>query len=258
MKKTISLFLMLNFFLGFSQSKSTNPMNFAPGLSAELVLNNTNTTATLTLTGPSNRWIAFKLGSFTTAMSSAPDGVFYDGTNLVDGNGGQLNADAGGAAANNWTVISNTLNSPTLGSRTIVATRAFNTGDASDYVINFADATIDVAAAFGPTDNSYVREYHGSNREKFIDRSLTTLGLEDFSLNASSVFPNPTKGDFTVTTKTALSEINVYSHTGAFVKKIKTNNETTANVKVDGLQTGVYLLELKNDTDKSWKKIVVE
>ena len=255
--KKITLLLVLITGFGFSQVKSTGMLTFVSGLTAELSLNNSNSTATLTLIGPSDRWIAYKLGSFTTAMSSTPDGVYWDGTTLVDGGGGQLNADAGGAASNNWTVVSNTTNvSGTI--RTIVATRAFNTGDASDFVINFANTNIDVSAAYGPTANSYVREYHGSNREKFIDTPLTTLGTEDFSLKASSVYPNPTKGLFTIDTKTALSEINIYSHVGQFVKSIKVENTLSTTIDVADLQTGVYLLELKNDTDKSWKKIVIE
>lgn len=253
--KKITLLLVLATSFGFAQVKSTGVLTFVTGLTAELSFDSSNSIATLTLTGPSDRWFAFKLGSFTTAMSSSPDGVYYNGSTLIDGNGGQLNMDTGGAANQNWTVTSNTVNA---GSRTIVATRAFNTGQTGDYVINFADTTIDVAAAFGPTANSFTLENHGSNREKFVDAPLTTLGAEDFSLKAANLYPNPTKGLFTIDTITALSEINIYSHVGQFVKSIKVENTLSTTIDVADLQTGVYLLELKNDTDKSWKKIVVE
>jgi hypothetical protein len=31
----------------------------------------------------------------------------------------------------------------------------------------------------------------------------------------------------------------------------------TTEININGLQTGVYLLELVNDTEKSWKKVIV-
>lgn len=99
--------------------------------------------------------------------------------------------------------------------------------------------------------------YHGNNPHAPQVLSRTALGVEDFSLNASSIFPNPSNGNFTVKAKTALSEINVYTQTGAFVKTVK-GGEEGAEVNVSGLSTGVYLLELKNETDKAWKKMIVK
>jgi hypothetical protein len=251
MKKITLLSLLMLSSLGFAQTKSTGLKTFVTGLTASLTLDNSTSTIGLTLSGPSDRWIAFKLGSFTTAMSAGVDGVYYNGTTLVDGNGGQLTTDA----TQNWIVSSNTVNA---GVRTIVATRAFNTGDASDYTVNYANTTIDIAAAYGPTADSYTLEYHGVNKNKFVDTTFTTLGVEDFSLNASSVYPNPSNGTFTISSKTNLTEINVYSQTGALVKTIKVEDSSEkAEVVINGLQSGVYLIELKNDSDKSWKKVIV-
>lgn len=252
MKKITLLSLLMLSSLGFSQTKSTGLKTFVTGLTANLTLDNSTSTITLTLNGPSDRWIAFKLGSFTTAMSNGVDGVYYNGTTLVDGNGGELDTDT----TQNWSVSSNTVNA---GVRTIVATRAFNTGDANDFTINFANSTIDIAAARGATPNSFAIEYHGANNKaKFIDAALTTLGVEDFSLNAASVYPNPSNGTFTISSKTNLTEINVYSQTGVLVKTIKVEDSSEkAEVIVNGLQAGVYLIELKNDAEKSWKKVIV-
>lgn len=251
MKKITLFFFILSSTIASSQVKTTGQLTFVTGLSGELSLDNGNATATLTLKGPSNRWIAFKLGSFTTAMSASPDGVYYNGTTVVDGNGGQLTTDA----IQNWTLVSNVVTGST---RTIVATRPFSTGDTNDFAINFADNDIDVAAAFGPTDDSFDLEYHGANRAKFLNTPLSTLGVEDFSLRATQIYPNPSNGEFLVKAKTTLQKINIYSQTGAFIKSVEVNNETdNPEVNVKGLQTGVYLLELVNDTEKSWKKVIV-
>lgn len=250
--KKITLFLfILSSTIASSQVKTTGQLTFVTGLSGELTLDNGTAIATLTLKGPSNRWIAFKLGSFTTAMSASPDGVYYNGTTVVDGNGGQLTTDA----TQNWTLVSNVVTGST---RTIVATRPFSTGDTNDFAINFTDNNIDVAAAFGPTDDSFDLEYHGANRAKFLNTPLSTLGVEDFSLRATQIYPNPSNGEFLVKAKTTLQKINIYSQTGAFIKSVEVKNETdTPEVNVKGLQTGIYLLELVNETEKSWKKIIV-
>lgn len=251
MKKITLLLFILSSTIASSQIKTTGQLTFVTGLSGELTLDNGTAIATLTLKGPSNRWIAFKLGSFTTAMSASPDGVYYNGTTVVDGNGGQLTTDA----TQNWTLVSNVVTGST---RTIVATRPFSTGDSNDFNINFADNDIDVAAAFGPTDDSFDLEYHGSNRAKFLNTPLSTLGVEDFSLRATQIYPNPSNGEFLVKAKTTLQKINIYSQTGAFIKSVEVNNETdNPEVNVKGLQTGIYLLELINATEKSWKKIIV-
>ena len=44
----------------------------------------------------------------------------------------------------------------------------------------------------------------------FASGTFTTLGVEDFSLNATSIYPNPSNGSFSIETKTRLDKINVY------------------------------------------------
>ena len=253
MKKKITLlFIFATTFLN-AQQKTTGQLTFVPGLTAELSLNDGTSTATLVLSGPLDRWFGFKLGSFTTAMSAGVDGVYYNGTDLVDGNGGTLTTDA----TQNWTLVSNNVLGVT---RTITATRLFNTGDTNDFTINFVNNDIDVAAAHGDTANSFGIAYHGfNNKAKFLDVPLSVLGLEDFSLKASTLYPNPSTGNFTISTKTYLNTVDVYNIHGAFIKTYKVDN-TSENVEftISGLPTGVYLLELKNDTDKTWKKVIIE
>jgi LEA14-like dessication related protein len=44
---------------------------------------------------------------------------------------------------------------------------------------------------------------------------------------------------------------------GAFVKTIMINNSDAAEINIKGLSTGIYLLELVNANEKSWKKIII-
>jgi len=61
-----------------------------------------------------------------------------------------------------------------------------------------------------------------------------------------------------VKTKTTLKKINIYSQTGAFIKAYEVNNSNdSVEVNINEMQTGVYLIELVNEKEKTWKKIVV-
>ncbi|WP_396211870.1 T9SS type A sorting domain-containing protein [Flavobacterium sp.] len=257
MKKITLLSLLILSSLGFAQTKSTGVVTLTTGITANLTLNNTTSKATLVLAVPSDRWFALQFGSFTDeeGMLSGQDVVYTNATTLIDAKHNGINNAPTAEPTNNWTVLSDT----TVGTtRTITAERNFSTGDVNDYTFNYADTSIDFAWA-RRSSAGYTINNHGTNNRGFqLDRTFTILGVEDFSLNASSVYPNPSNGTFTVSSKTNLTEINIYSQTGALVKTINVEDSSEkAEVIVNGLQSGVYLIELKNDSDKSWKKVIV-
>lgn len=257
MKNKITFLFLLGFSLMVAQQKSTGLLDLSTNVKANLTLDNGTSLATLSLTGPNDRWFALQFGSFTGGMEAGSDLVYWDNVTLVDARHNGVGVSPTVDATNNWTITSNINNSPSAGLRTIVATRPFVTGDANDYTFNFANTNIDLAwARFGSA--SFTLSYHGAtNRGVFLDATFT-LGTESFSLKDSQLYPNPTNGDFTIATKTYLTKINVYSHTGSFIKTVEvTDFADNVEVNLTGLQTGIYLLELQNDTDKSWKKLIV-
>ena len=255
MKKITFCVLLLVNGLGFSQqTKTTDVVTIVNDLTVELSLNNTSQIATITIVGPSDRWFAAKLGSFTSGMQTGSDVYYYAGTTLIDGS--QTGNGPVADAVQNITVLSNTVSG---GLRTIVATRPFSTGDANDYTFAFSDMSIDISGAHG-SSSSNALAYHGSNRSSNLNTPLTVLGVDDFTLNASKIYPNPSKGLFTVESKTALDKINVYSQTGALIKTFELADHSLDKFEVNlqGFQTGVYLLELQNTTEKTWKKILID
>lgn len=250
-------FILLFSFVGFSQQKTTGLLNLSANLTATLLLDNPSQMVTLSLSGPNDRWFALQYGSFNGGMESGTDLVFWNDIALVDANHNGIGSTPTNDATNNWVLVSNTNDFPSTGLRTLVYTRAFDTGDTTDYVFNFADNDIDLAWA-KMSSASFALSYHGnSNRAVLLNTPLTTLGVEDFSLNAAKIYPNPSNGNFSILSKINLQTVNVYSHTGAFVKSIDTENSNSLEINVEGLQTGIYLLELKNDTESSWKKIII-
>ena len=257
MKNKITLLLLLGISMLSAQQKSTGVVTLSTNMSANLTLDSGTSIAKLSLTGPNDRWFALQFGSFTGGMEAGSDLIYWNNVTLVDARHVGVGSTPTTDATNNWTITSNLNNSPSAGLRTIVATRAFNTGDVNDFTFNFSDTSIDFAWA-RMSSATYGLAYHGgANRDVTLDRTFT-LGTESFSLNDSQLYPNPSNGNFTVLAKTNLTKINVYTITGGFVKSIEvTDNAINAEINVSGLETGVYLVELQNDLEKTWKKVIV-
>ncbi len=258
MKLKTTLLLTLLSLGAFAQSKSTGNVALSTNMAANLTLNNTTSTVTLSLTGPNDRWFALQFGSFTGGMQAGTDVVYWNNTTLVDARHIGIGSAPSVDAINNWTLVSNTDNSPAAGQRTVVFTRAFNTGDVNDYTFNYADPNIDFAWAIANSVTYAVTAYHGGSNRGLVLNAATTLGVDKFSLNNAQVYPNPSNGDFNIKSETIITKVNVYTQTGAFVKTVEVeNNADNAAINIKGLSTGVYLIELVNDTEKSWKKIIV-
>ena len=253
MKKIATLCFSLFCFSGFSQSKSTGVINLTSNMTANLTLDNTTSKATLVLTGPSDRWFALGLGVSSGFSMSSGDVLVYT-TSLSDRNYVGFTAPATDASQS-WTTVSNTTAS---GVRTLTLERALTNSDTNDFQLPYASTSAINLAWARSSSASTTLSNHGSGNRGFATGSFTILGTEDFSLAASTVFPNPTSGAFYVTTKTNLTSITVYNQIGALVKTITVDStEENVEVKVDGLEAGVYLLELKNESDKTWKRVII-
>lgn len=252
--KKITLLLFILPIMSWSQSKVSNTISVS-NISATISLNNGTQIATITIVGPSDRWLACQFGQFSGGMEAGSDVVYYNGSTLIDATHNGIGSAPTPDGQNNWTVTQNTVAS---GTRTLVATRTFTSPDTTDYDFVYSDPTIGIAIAQGNT-NSFSMAYHGGGN-RIVNTSVPfTLGVDDFSLQSAQLYPNPSNGEFVVKTKTALEKIIIYTHTGALVKTIKVNDGSDAvEVNVKGLQTGVYLVELVNGSERSWKKLIIE
>ena len=125
-------------------------------------------TITITFTGPSDRYIALGLGSFMSPADALIYTVgkpgsfhalgwndYYVSASNISG----VNNDAN----QNWTILSNNVAS---GQRTVVASRALNTGDANDVALTFSSTALNVVWARNATSD-YTIAYHGNNNRAF-------------------------------------------------------------------------------------------
>jgi len=260
MKRKITLLVLLLGSFGFAQQKTTGDITLSPdnGVSANFTLDNATSKVTLILKGPANKWFGMGIGVNQGFSMSEGDAIVYSAATtpvLTDRNfvgTQQPPVDD----SQDWTIISDNVNELI---RTVVLSRDLVTADVNDFQMRYETTnSIAIAGVRPPGVTTTVAPHGGTANVGYATANFTTLGVEDFSLNAAQVYPNPSKGNFMVKTKTALSKINVYTQTGALVKSINIENDSNLEVKVNGLSTGVYLLELQNASDKSWKKIIVE
>lgn len=231
---------------------STGELNLS-SVNHTLQIDTSPTQVTITLKGPSDRWLG--IGFVGTNMASVSDMFIWNDTpnrdytpNTVGNAGHNLPSPD---ASQSWTIVSDNVVS---GTRTIVATRPLVS--AGDYTFTNNPSGIQIIYALGDTTTL---AYHGSNPHSTLAMNRFLLSTEDFSLNASSIYPNPSTGNFIVKTKTTLNKITIYSHSGSLVKTIQLEGKNEENeINVNELSSGIYLFELQNGEGKAWKRVVIE
>ena len=260
MKKITLLLTTIMSFAAFAQSKTTGTLSLSNSIpiTANFTLNNDTSQVILVLTGPSDRWFGLGIGVQSGFGMGAGDVVVFTTSttpNLTDRNfqgTGNPPQDI-----QDWTTVSNSV---TSGVRTLTLVRALTNTDPNDFQMPYATTnSINFGGVRASSASMSVGSHGGSASAGYVtNATFTTLGVEDFSLNAAQVFPNPSNGNFVISSKVNLQDVAVYSQTGALISTIKANDSTTNEINLSGLAKGVYLLELKNETDKSWKKIIIE
>jgi len=252
MKKITILLFCLLFLTAFAQSKSTGDISLSNGMTANFTLNKTTAKVTLVLKGPENRWFGLGLGVQSGFGMQAGDVLVYT-TSLTD-----RNFVGYGSPANDnqdWTTVSNP--TPVAGLRTLTLERNLENSDNNDF--QFPYDTTNFIDVVGVRANGITTILGSNHIYAFSSATFSAvLGVEDFSLKATSIYPNPASGAFNIKTKTNLSKVKLYNQTGSLVKTIDVMDDAReVTVDVNGIQSGVYLLELQNDSEKSWKKVIV-
>lgn len=204
------------------------------------------TIATLTLVGPDTTSLAIGFGGNT--MGSVFDMFVWSNSSNRDYTCTGYNTPTPDPSQS-WTVVSDDVVSST---RTVIATRALTSS--GDYTFVNSNASIQIIYS---RNSSQTFGQHGTKGSKTLTRSA--LGIEDFSLNTATIYPNPSNGSFKIEAKSPLTNLTVYSQSGAFIKTIKLDgNSNSEEVNLKDVASGVYLIELQSGSDKAWKKIIIQ
>ncbi len=222
-------------------------------MTVKMSLNQATSLATITLTGPSTRWMS--LGLDCSSMQGNKDVISFSTTLLDRSFSTTTHVQPITDAQNNLTLESNTVAGTT---RTLVISRPFNTGDANDHVFDFNASSLNIVWSVGPALDLSVK--HSS--KGIVTLTFTTLGTETYTLdNSLSVSPNPTNGLITLKNSAnfTIETIRLFDNQA---KLIKTWNYTDDNfssntLDLSDLTKGVYYLEVNADSDKTVKKIIL-
>jgi hypothetical protein len=242
--KKITLLFILVYISGFSQSKSTTIVSLNADMTAKFTLDNAISKVTLVLTGSSDKWSSLALG--TTSSTTSGD-VFVFTTPLIN-NTSSTNP------AGEWNTVSNTVSS---GKRTVTLERTLTNSDLNDLQMAF-DTTNAIDVVWSRS-GSAIATAPNPNRGSIAAVFTTNLSVSDVSFyDEVLIYPNPTSDELYIKTKTNLSKVTIYSQTGALVKTIYSKDiANEIKVNVSDLPKALYIFELQNDTEKTWKKVLV-
>ncbi len=237
MKKTLLILFLTTSISLFAQSFSTGTQTLLSGLTANINIDADTEITTLTLTGPSNAWFAIGFGNLDMGGT---DVFRTNGSTIVDAysSGNALPAQD---ATQDWTLVTNTVSGS---NRTIVATRANNTGNSDDHIFSASAGSLSVIYAKG-SSTSYA--YHGGNRG-FTTLSVT-LGISENKLLSFEMYPNPVSDvlNIQLPSGTDKAEVGVYDYTGRLVSS-KTISSNDSTLDVQKISKGIYIIRVATNT----------
>lgn len=250
MKKTSLLIALLAVMqLTFAQQRET-ALTTIGSMKVKINLDQATSLATITLMGPSTKWIS--IGLSTSTMATNKDVITY-GTSLLD----QHFTSNGHVApttdtTNDLTLVSNTVSGTT---RTVVMTRPFSTGDAKDYTFTYAMTSLGIVWAVGPsTTVTAEHSTFGTKTLTFAD----VLANDTFQIKDIAITPNPSNGIFNISKNNTIEikTIRVFDANAKLVREINDFNNNNNSVDLSDLNRGLYFMEISNDSDSTVKKII--
>jgi len=232
MKKTLLILLLITSTSLFAQSFSTGTQTLSSGLTTSINIDNDTGTTTLMLAGPSDKWFGIGFGNSN-----------MNGTDILMTNGSSTLRDAYSTSnglpqaedSQDWTLE---VNSVVNGTRTIVASRANNTGDSNDYVFNASAGSLTVIWAMGSSTEYAYHSIRG------VTLSVS-LGIYENNLLSFEMYPNPVSDllNIQLPTGTEKAEVSVFDYTGRLVSsKTISSNDTAIDVQKNS--KGIYMIRV--------------
>lgn len=130
----------------------------------------------------------------------------------------------------------------------------FNVVDGKLFLGDAVDFVSDGKVVVYNEDGSFSTEYTvGPLPNGFYKYEDAIMGIEDFTALNISVYPNPTTGSFDLNTFEK-ANIAIYDFAGRLVKTVQYNNQP---ISVNGLNAGLYLVQLTVEGKTSTQKLII-
>jgi hypothetical protein len=253
MKKiTLSLmaFLLANGL--FSQTFSTGTIQFFPEYSVKIDV--TSSLVTLTQVMPSDRWYSLAFNN-NNAMNAGDIIAFINTPNISDRQliGYEVPSED---AVQSWTTISNTISGNV---RTVVSTRALNTGETGDYVFSASAGSINLACSRASSATFTLQSHGGLANAVSTAAYSVTLANDSFNVADFVLYPNPAKGFTNISLPTNLDfgTVKIYDNLGRVVIMQEVSS-TSNQIETSKLTTGSYLVVLRTEYGNATKTLLVK
>lgn len=262
MKKITLLFLVLITSYSFSQDVwTTGQVPLTSGYTVQFDV--TNSTVTMTMIGPSNRWLGVGVTNTTyspgngMAQFQGEDVFTYQNSAITDRSFPGFNGMPPVDSVQNWSVSSNNVSS---GTRTVIATRDRNTGDSNDFVFPISPGTLTIVWALGATGtDTGSLAFHSGGRNATL--ANITLSNDEFLLaNAEFIIsPNPSSTRLNIDMQSLISaddtRVEVYDVLG---KQVHRSIITQSEISIDtsNWRSGIYLVKVSNSNGSQTKRFI--
>lgn len=249
----IFTFLMVNISLK-AQTFSSGVINLSstPGLEYTAQFDITSSEVTLTLIGPSDRWLGIGMG--VQSMTNNGDLVIYTGgSTLSDRTFGGIGVTPAIDAIQDWSIATNTISS---GVRTLVATRALSTSETNDYEFTASTDPINLVWARGNSSSFNVSNHGGNNRG--ITSSQITLGVNDLELASNfKIIPNPASSmiNIKLSNSSETGMVKVYNALGKQIHN-KSISNFDSSIDVNNWSNGIYLVLVEVGKKSQTKRFI--
>ena len=250
MKKITLLLLVFTFFISQAQSTTTGEITLTPGFTVQFDVNGPNDTVTMTMVGPSNVWlgVALDVSTGNSMGFGGEDVILYNSNGLVDAKLTGSQNEPNPNESQNWTVISNAAPGSV---RTIVATRALDTGDSADYVFTTNTGNLNLLWAKG---NGLSMGYHANRGGA---QANFTLSSADYFQKEFKIYPNPTVDElnFEFPDNVQSANVQVYNILGKQITQTQLKR-TVPKLDTNAWASGIYVVQIITEDAVQTKRII--
>lgn len=250
MKKITLLLLVFTFFISQAQSTTTGEITLTPGFTVQFDVDGPNDTLTMTMVGPSNVWlgVALDVSTGNSMGFGGEDVILYNSNGLVDAKLTGSQNEPNPNESQNWTVISNAAPGSV---RTIVATRALDTGDSADYVFTTNTGNLNLLWAKG---NGLSMGYHANRGGA---QANFTLSSADYFQKEFKIYPNPTVDElnFEFPDNVQSANVQVYNILGKQITQTQLKR-TVPKLNTSSWASGIYVVQIITEDAVQTKRII--
>jgi hypothetical protein len=250
MKKITLLLLVFTFFISQAQSTTTGEITLTPGFTVQFDVDGPNDTVTMTMVGPSNVWlgVALDVSTGNSMGFGGEDVILYNINGLVDAKLTGSQDEPNPNESQNWTVISNAAPGSV---RTIVATRALDTGDSADYVFTTNTGNLNLLWAKG---NGLSMGYHANRGGA---QANFTLSSADYFQKEFKIYPNPTVDElnFEFPDNVQSANVQVYNILGNQITQTQLKR-TVPKLDTNAWASGMYVVQIITEDAVQTKRII--